>query len=88
MAICPICERSFDELAYQLVIRGVGTFDSVACAEEALRRHRRRGNGELAADLLDSITRRAAGSGRRALALLRAPVLEDVSHGSRPALDS
>ena len=59
MAICPICERSFDELAYQLVIRGVGTFDSVACAEEALRRHRRRGNGELAADLLDSIARRA-----------------------------
>jgi hypothetical protein len=58
MAICPICERSFDERAYQLVVRGVGTFDSVACAEEALRRHRRRDNGELASDLLDSIGRR------------------------------
>ena len=31
---------------------------------------------------------RCARSGRRALELVRAPVLEDVSHGSRPALDS
>jgi hypothetical protein len=59
MAICPICERSFDERAYQLVVRGVGTFDSVTCVEEALRRHRRRGNGALASDLLDSIARHA-----------------------------
>jgi hypothetical protein len=54
MAICPICERSFDERAFQLVIRGLGAFDSVACADEAMRRQRRRDRGELATDLLDA----------------------------------
>ena len=54
MAICPICERSFDEHAFQLVIRGLGAFDSMACADEAMRRQRRRDRGELAADLLDA----------------------------------
>ena len=54
MAVCPICERAFDEREYQLVIRDVGAFDSFACAEEALRRHRRRSSGELPTDLLDA----------------------------------
>lgn len=54
MAICPICERSFDERAFQLVIRGLGAFDSVACVDEAMRRQRRRDRGELATDLLDA----------------------------------
>ena len=57
VAICPICERSFDERAYQLVIRDVGAFDSFACAEEALRRRARRDRGELAGDLLDAVRR-------------------------------
>lgn len=54
MAICPICERSFDERAFQLVIRGLGAFDSVACVDEAMRRQGRRDRGELATDLLDA----------------------------------
>lgn len=57
MAICPICEQSFDERAYQLVIRDVGVFDSIGCAEEAVRRHTRRARGELASDLLDALGR-------------------------------
>lgn len=57
MAICPICDRRFDERAYQLVIRDLGAFDSVACAEEALRRDRRRTSGELPIDLLDAVRR-------------------------------
>jgi hypothetical protein len=55
MAVCPICERSFDERAYQLVIRDIGAFDSVSCAEEAIRRHRRRTSGDLAIELLDAV---------------------------------
>jgi hypothetical protein len=34
---CPICENRFDERAYQVVIVGLGSFDSIACAEAALR---------------------------------------------------
>jgi hypothetical protein len=56
VAVCPICERSFDERAYQLVIRGVGAFDSISCAEEAMRRHGRRQRDDLASDLLDALT--------------------------------
>jgi hypothetical protein len=55
MAICPICERSFDERAYQLVVRGLGAFDTFACADEAIRRQARRDRGELAGDLLDAV---------------------------------
>jgi hypothetical protein len=38
---CPICERRFDERAYQVVVKGLGSFDSVACLEAALRRRAR-----------------------------------------------
>jgi hypothetical protein len=38
---CPICERRFDELAYQVVVIGLGSFDSVACLEAALLRRAR-----------------------------------------------
>jgi len=34
---CPICEKPFDERAYQVVVIGLGSFDSIACAEAALR---------------------------------------------------
>jgi hypothetical protein len=34
---CPICENRFDERAYQVVVVGLGSFDSIACAEAALR---------------------------------------------------
>ena len=61
MAVCPICERAFDEHEYQLVIRNVGAFDSFACAEEGLRRHVRRTRGELALDLLAALTPDGAG---------------------------
>jgi hypothetical protein len=62
VAICPICERSFDEQAYQLVIGGMGAFDSIACAEEAMRRHARRQRGDLATELLDELKRDPASS--------------------------
>jgi DNA-binding SARP family transcriptional activator len=55
MSICPICESEFDEQAYQLVIKDLGAFDSIACAEEALRRHSRRARGELADALADAV---------------------------------
>ena len=42
MSTCPICERDFDEHAYQLVISGAGAFDSIECLEEALRREARK----------------------------------------------
>jgi hypothetical protein len=37
MVTCPICESHFDERAYQVVVVGLGSFDSIACAETALR---------------------------------------------------
>jgi hypothetical protein len=41
VSTCPICGRRYDELAYQLVVEGLGTFDSTTCVEEALRRQAR-----------------------------------------------
>jgi hypothetical protein len=40
----------FDERAYQVIVWGLGAFDSVECAEKALRRQRRKSD-ELAAAL-------------------------------------
>ena len=37
MVTCAICEKPFDERAYQVVVVGLGSFDSIACAEAALR---------------------------------------------------
>jgi len=44
VATCPVCGSWFDDHGYQLVIYGLGSFDSVECAEQALRRqaHERR----------------------------------------------
>jgi transposase-like protein len=38
-AVCASCGKSFDELRYQVVIRGIhGPFDSIDCAEREWRR--------------------------------------------------
>jgi len=44
VATCPVCGSWFDDHGYQLVIYGLGSFDSIECAEKALRRqdHERR----------------------------------------------
>ena len=42
MAECQTCGGSFDECAYQVVIWGLGSFDSVECAEKAMHRRARR----------------------------------------------
>ncbi len=46
VATCPVCGSWFDDHGYQLVIHGLGSFDSIECADEALRRdaHERRHN--------------------------------------------
>jgi hypothetical protein len=42
MAECQTCGGSFDECAYQVIVWGLGSFDSVECAEKALQRRARR----------------------------------------------
>ena len=46
VATCPVCGSWFDDHGYQLVIYGLGSFDSIECADKALRReaHERRQN--------------------------------------------
>ena len=53
VATCPICENVYDERAYQVVIEGLGSFDSVACADAALRRKARDRRAELVPALVD-----------------------------------
>jgi hypothetical protein len=55
VATCPICGTIFDERAYQLVIPRLGAFDSIMCAEEALRRDGRRSREELLSTLIDAV---------------------------------
>jgi hypothetical protein len=56
MAKCDMCGAPLDERGYQVIIWGLGAFDSVECAEKAMRRRRRtRGN-----DLADALTRAAS----------------------------
>jgi hypothetical protein len=38
VAKCQTCGRWFDERAYQVIVWELGSFDSVECAEKALRR--------------------------------------------------
>jgi len=52
MVRCQTCGRPFDERAYQVVVSELGTFESIECAEKALRRHRRRSGDEIATALL------------------------------------
>jgi hypothetical protein len=42
MSVCPVCGSRFDDRGYQIVVAGVGTFDSLDCAEEGRRRYNRR----------------------------------------------
>jgi hypothetical protein len=39
VATCPVCGSWFDDHGYQLLVHGLGSFDSIECADEALRRH-------------------------------------------------
>jgi hypothetical protein len=41
VAECQTCGLWFDERAYQVIVWGLGSFDSVECAEKAARRARR-----------------------------------------------
>jgi hypothetical protein len=42
VAECQTCGGSFDECEYQVIVWGLGTFDSVDCAERAMQRRARR----------------------------------------------
>jgi hypothetical protein len=48
---CQSCGRLFDERAYQVIVWELGSFDSIECAENALRR-RGRASGEEIAEAL------------------------------------
>jgi hypothetical protein len=52
---CPICERRYDERAYQVVVSGLGSFDSIECVEAALRRRARTRRRELVFELEEGI---------------------------------
>ena len=54
MAQCQICGQSFDERAYQIIVSGVGAFDSVECAEKAMRKQTRK------ADLAEALAQELA----------------------------
>jgi hypothetical protein len=73
MAKCDMCGAPLDERGYQVIIWGVGAFDSVECAEKAMRRRRRtRGN-----DLADALTRAASHLQPHSHTPQRPPVRED-----------
>jgi hypothetical protein len=54
MAICPVCGCEYDERAYQVVIEGLGSFDSIVCADVAIRRQAR--GLDLPDELIDVIS--------------------------------
>jgi hypothetical protein len=41
MGKCGTCGGPLDERGYQVIVWGLGAFDSVECAEKAMRRRRR-----------------------------------------------
>jgi hypothetical protein len=53
VAVCQTCGQSFDERGYQIIVWGLGAFDSVECAEKAMRRQSRQASlaEELAREL-------------------------------------
>lgn len=55
MATCPVCGSDYDERDYQVVVGDLGSFDSVACAELALRQHARE-RRDLSHQLVDVIS--------------------------------
>lgn len=56
MAKCDTCGAPLDQRGYQVIIWSVGAFDSVECAEKAMRRRKR----ERGDDLADALTRAAS----------------------------
>jgi hypothetical protein len=56
MAKCDTCGAPLEQGGYQVIIWGVGAFDSVECAEKAMRRRKR----ERGDDLADALTRAAS----------------------------
>ncbi len=54
MATCPVCGCEYDERAYQVVIEGLGSFDSIVCADVAIRRQAR--GLDLPDELIDVIS--------------------------------
>ena len=52
MIRCQTCGRPFDERAYQIVVAELGSFESIDCAEKALRHHARHSGDELDMALL------------------------------------
>jgi len=48
MAKCQTCGRRFDERAYQVIVWELGSFDSVDCAEKALRLRKPQSEEDLA----------------------------------------
>jgi hypothetical protein len=71
MAKCDMCGAPLDERGYQVIVWGLGVFDSVECAEKAMRR-RKRTRGD---DLADALTR--AASHLKPHGAPRPPVRED-----------
>jgi hypothetical protein len=56
MAKCDTCGAPLGERGYQVIVWGLGAFDSVECAEKAMRRRRRK-SGD---DLNEALTRAAS----------------------------
>ena len=52
MVRCQTCGRPFDERAYQIVVAELGSFESIECAEKALRHHARHSGDGMAMALL------------------------------------
>jgi hypothetical protein len=52
MVRCQTCGRPFDERAYQIVVAELGSFESIECAEKALRHHARHSGDDMAMALL------------------------------------
>jgi len=56
MAKCDMCGAPLEQRGYRVIVWGLGAFDSVECAEKAMRR-RKRSRGD---DLADALTRAAS----------------------------
>jgi hypothetical protein len=62
VATCPVCGSWFDDHGYQLVVYGLGSFDSIECVDQALLRQARERRKKLESAGLDA-TREPDGSG-------------------------
>jgi hypothetical protein len=62
MVTCPVCGSEYDERAYQVVVEDLGSFDSVQCADSALRRRARRNLPDELIDVISSARTRSPAS--------------------------